>query len=47
MASNNTAQTPQQSNNLDSEVINISSSEPSAKKQPPPAPADGMKIKLN
>ena len=47
MASNNTAQTPQQSNNLDSEVINISSSEPSAKKQPPPAPAaaTGMKIK--
>ena len=47
MASNNTAQTPQLSNNLDSEVINISSSEPSAKKQPPPAPAaaTGMKIK--
>ena len=47
MASNNTAQTPQSSNNLE-EVINISSSEPSAaKKQPPPtAPAtDGMKIK--
>ena len=44
MASNNTAQTPQP--NLE-EVINISSSEPSAKKQPPPiAPAtDGMKIK--
>ena len=47
MASNNTAQTPQLSNNNLEEVINISSSEPSAKKQPPPiAPAtDGMKIK--
>ena len=46
MASNNTAQTPQLSNNNLEEVINISSSEPSAKKQPPPAaPANGMKIK--
>jgi len=46
MASNNTAQTPQLSNNNLEEVINISSSEPSAKKQPPPvAAATGMQIK--
>ena len=45
MASNNTAQTPQSSNKLE-EVINISSSEPSAKKEPPPtAPANGIQIK--